>query len=136
MRRYRFLTKDSVYGALNKLRNAFLAARDGDEVNEIINGILSYDERLKIGRRILVAEMLKGGFTIEEIVNTLKVGRTTVLFVSRNLDQFPNCFELLEKRNNKVEKEYQNKKHRLLGGSKKIFKSKEYTGYKRSNVNR
>jgi len=59
-----------------------------------------------------------------------------VLFVSRNLDQFPNCFELLEKRNNKVEKEYQNKKHRLLGGSKKIFKSKEYTGYKRSNVNR
>ena len=49
MRRYRFLEKEEIFDALNKLRNAFLAARDGDEVEEIINGLLTFDEKMKIG---------------------------------------------------------------------------------------
>ena len=46
MRRYRFLEKEEIFDALNKLRNAFLAARDGDEVEEIINGLLTFDEKM------------------------------------------------------------------------------------------
>ena len=44
MRRYGFLTKTDTYEALNRLRDAFLAAKDGNEVNEIINGILKIQD--------------------------------------------------------------------------------------------
>ena len=61
MRRYKFLQKEDLFEALNRLRDAFLAAKDGNEVEEIINGLLTQDEKLKIGRRILVAEYIKDG---------------------------------------------------------------------------
>ena len=53
MKRYTFLTKDDTYEALMRLRDAFLAAKNGKEVGEIINGLLSEDEKIKIGRRII-----------------------------------------------------------------------------------
>src|SRR3970282_146060 len=52
MRRYKFLGEDSVFAALNKLRTSFFAANDGLQVDEIIKGILTYDERMKIGRKM------------------------------------------------------------------------------------
>lgn len=136
MKRYRFLEKDDIFEALNRLRDAFLAAKDGDEVEEIINGLLTQDEKMKIGRRILIAKFLKNDFTYEEIANTLKVGRNTILSVIRSLDQHPLAFELIEKRSKKVEKIYQNKKTATIGGSQLIFKKKVYTGFKRENVER
>lgn len=136
MRRYRFLTKESVYEALNRLRDAFLAAKDGNEVNEIINGLLTSDERLKIGRRILIAEYIKEGLSIQVIATGLKVGKNTVLSVMRNLEEHPTSFELINKRGEKVEKEYKNKKYRFIGGSTLVFKKGEYTGVKRKDIKR
>lgn len=136
MKRYGFLKKDEVYEALNRLRNALLAARDGKDVEEIINGVFSFDEKVKIGRRVLIAEYIKEGYKWEEISRLLKVGRTTIWSVIRNLEMFPRCFELLEIRKNKVDKEYHNRKYRAVGGSTKVFKTREYTGFRRKDVER
>lgn len=136
MRRYKFLTKDDIYKALNRLRDAFLSAKDGTEVEEIINGILTKDERLKIGRRILIAEYLHKGIGIDEIVDNLRVGKNTIMSVAKTLDQNSNFFNLIEKRRKKVEKEYNRKKYRLVGGSTLVFKKREYTGFSRKDVER
>jgi uncharacterized protein YerC len=134
MRRYKFLTKDSVHEALNKLRAAFLAAKDGEQVEEIIKGVLTTDEQMKIGRRIQIAEMLNNGITYREIKEELKVGITTILLVDSKLQQNKVWFDLIMNREEKVKREYKQKSYRLVGGSTKIFKSREYTGFKRKNV--
>lgn len=136
MRRYRFLRKEDVYEALNRLRDAFLAAKDGNEVEKIIKALLTHDEKLKIGRRILVAEYLQAGISFDEIVNILKVGKNTITSVMKSLDSYPTSFNLISKRGKKVETEYTQKKHRLVGGSKLVFKKREYTGFKRKDVSR
>lgn len=136
MRRYKFLTKDDIYDALNSLRDAFLAAKNGVEVEEIINGVLTTDERLKIGRRIIIAECIKSGMNFDEIVNTLKVGRSTIMYVARKLDQNPNFINLILARQKKVESEYKKRRYRLAGGAGLVFKRKEYTGFRRKDVDR
>lgn len=136
MRRYRFLKKEDIFQSLNRLRDAFLAAKDGNEVEEIISGILTTDEKLKIGRRIIIAEYLKAGFPFEEISKILKVGKNTIVSVIKKLDEHPDFFDLIDKRRSKVESEYHRKKYREVGGSKLIFKKKEYTGLKRKDIKR
>lgn len=136
MRRYKFLQKEDIYTALNRLRDAFLAAENGTEVEEIINGLLTQDEKLKIGRRILIAEYLKDGIKFEDIVKELKVGKNTIMSVMKSLDEHSNFINLINKRTKKVEKEYSRKKYTLTGGSTLINKRKEYTGFKRKDVRR
>lgn len=136
MRRYKFLDKEDIYDALNRLRDAFLAAKNGAEVEEIINGILTTDERLKIGRRIIIAECIRSGMGIDEIVDTLKTGKSTIMYVVRKLDQNPNFMDLILARQKKVEGEYTKKRYRLVGSSYQVFKKKEYTGFRRRDVER
>lgn len=136
MKRYRFLDKTDVYEALNRLKDAFLAAKNGDEVEKIIKGLLTTDEKLKIGRRIIIAESLRSGLTIDEISKLLKVGKNTILHVSRLLDQQPEGFELIEKRRNIMEKTYKNKSYKKVGGSGLVFKRKVYGGFTRKEVKR
>lgn len=130
------MRKEEIYEALNKLRNAFLAAKDGNEVEEIINGLLTHDEKLKIGRRIIIAEYLKDGVKIEDIVRMLKVGKNTIISVTKSLDEHPKSFDLISRRGKKVGEEYQKRKYQLIGGSKLVFKKREYTGFKRKDVKR
>jgi uncharacterized protein YerC len=135
-RRYRFLTRDFVYSALNKLRAAFLAAKDGGDVEEIIKGVLTYDERMKVGRRIEIAQMLEKKFTYKEIAKGLKVGLNTIALVDKSMHEHPRCFELIKKREEKVEKIYAKKAYTKSGGSLQVFKKRKYTGFKRKDVNR
>lgn len=136
MKRYQFLQKEEIYEALNRLRNAFLASRDGNEVEEIINGLLTQDERLKIGRRILIAEYISSGVGIDEIRRQLKVGKNTIMHVTRLLEENPECFSLIEKRSQYVEKEYKSKKYKVVGNSQLVFKRKVYSGFSRKDVKR
>jgi len=136
VRRYSFLTKDDIYEAINRLRDAFLAAHNGSEVEEIINAILTQDEKVRVGRRIIIAKLLKSNLTINEIVNLLKVGNNTVMSVARSLEAYENGFKLLEQRKKKVEDEYQRKKYKFIGGPTKVFKEKVYTGIKRKDIKR
>jgi len=136
MRRYGFLTKESVYGALNKLRAAFLAAEDGNDVEEIIKSVLTFDERMKVGRRIQVAQMLGRGLTYDAISKELKVGLATINFVERSLREHRRAFDMIEKREEKVEESYRDGSYRKVGGSRTVFKRTEYTGLKRKDVPR
>lgn len=136
MRRYKFLDKEEIYEALNRLRDAFLAAKNGLEVEEIIKGILTTDERLKIGRRIIIAECIRTGMGLDEIVDTLKVGKSTIMYVMRKLDQNPKFIDLILARQKRVESEYSKRRYRLIGSSYQVFKKKEYTGFKRKDVGR
>ncbi len=121
---------------MNKLRSAFLAANDGHDVEEIINGLLTSDEKIKIGRRIQVAQLLLSGMPGSEIIDELKVGKGTVNLVEKNLTEYPRCFELILKRQELVDREYKEKAYVKVGGPKLIFKKKEYTGFRRKNVKR
>jgi uncharacterized protein YerC len=136
MRRYNFLRDEDIYAALNRLRDTFLAAKDGNEVEEIINGLLTNDEKLKIGRRILIAEYLDAGVKFEEIAKELKVGKNTILSVMKNLDEYHDILPLIMQRTQKVHKEYQKKRFKKTGGSALIHKQKLYTGFKRKDVPR
>lgn len=136
MRRYKFLKKEDIYQALNRLRDAFLSAKDGNEVEEIINGLLTHDEKLKIGRRILVAEYIKDGIGFEEIAKILKVGKNTIASVMKSLDKYPRSFDIIAKRRTNVEAVYAKRKYRLTGGSTLVFKKREYTGFRRKDVER
>jgi uncharacterized protein YerC len=136
MRRYSFLTKDGVYGALNKLRVAFLAAKDGNDVEQIIRAVLTNDERMKIGRRIEVAQMLKAKMTHREIAQYLKVGLSTIKLVDRKMHDYPKGYELIDIKEMLVEREYKARAYKKVGGPKLVFKKKEYTGFKRNDVGR
>lgn len=136
MRRYTFLSKDGVYGALNKLRAAFLAAKNGEEVDLIIFGVLTQDERLKVGRRIQIAQKLQDGMKYREIADELKVGLNTVEKVHTLLNTYPACYQLINRREEKVEKEYNRKAFVKTGGPKLVYKKTEHTGFKRKNVKR
>ena len=136
MRRYKFLQKEEVFNALNKVRDALLAAHDGNDVEEIMKGILTFDERMKIGRRILIAEYLLAGVPFYEIARLLKVGKTTIGFVGRNLDDYAKCFQLISLRGTRVGKEFDKKAYVKRGGSTLVYQRTEYTGFKRRDVKR
>lgn len=136
MRRYRFLKQKDVYDALDKLRSSFLAAEDGNEVDDIINAILTQDERVKIGRRIIIAQLLKDGQTFDYIRQLLKVGKNTIAHVEKKLSLNSKGFSLINKRGKKIESSYEQKAYRKSGGSKLVYKRKEYTGFTRKDVKR
>ncbi len=136
MKRYSFLNQEDINEALNQLRNVLLAAKDGEEVNQILNGIFTSDEMVKIGRRIIIAKCIKNNLTLEEITQLLHVGKNTITLVNKSMESYPLCFELIEERGKKVEKVYNKKKHHLTGGSELIFKKKSYSGFKRKDVKR
>ncbi len=136
MRRNKNLSHAKIYEALNIERNAFLAAKDGNQVNKIIDGLLTYDERLKIGRRILIAKCLRSNIGIDEISHLLRVGKSTIMHVSRRLEKYDEWFDLINKRSETTEKEYLRKKYKSVGSSQLVFKKKAYTGFKRKDVNR
>lgn len=130
------MTGKDVANALYRLQDAFLAAKDGNEVREIIDGLLTQDEKIRLGRRILIAEGLKSETTIKELCEISNVGYTTISFVSRQLDTYPKCFDMIFARRRKMLKEYEEKKYTKSGGSKLVFKKKAYNGLKPSDIKR
>ncbi len=134
--RYKFLLDNDEYEITNLVKNALLAAQNGKDVEEVMNALLTTDEKIKIGRRIQIASMILSGSTGEEIKDLLKVGRNTITLVAKHLDRYPKGFELVNERKKKVEKEYEKKKYRKVGGSTLVFKKKEYTGFTRKDVKR
>lgn len=136
MRRYKNIQKEEIFTAWNRLRNALLAARDGNEVDEIMKALFTSEEKFQLGRRIMVVECLKQEMTNQEIRELLGVGMSTISHVSNRLNKYPRGFELIERRSRKVEKEYGSKKYQKTGGSKLVFKKKTYSGRTRKDVKR
>lgn len=136
MKRYKYIEEKEIFESWNKLRDALLAAKNGTEVNEIMKSLFTDEEKFQLGRRIIIAEALKMEMTIIEICNLLKVGRNTVSSVIRKLERYPEGFNLIEKRSRKVEEEYKKKKYKEKGGSKLVYKKREYTGITRKDIER
>jgi uncharacterized protein YerC len=136
MRRYHFLQKDDIYEALNKVRDALLAAHDGNDVEQIMKGILTFDEQMKIGRRIQIAELLLAQSTFDDIKLILKVGSPTIEHVAKNLEEYEKCFNLISLRKGNIDKQYQKKAFNKSGGSQKVNRRREYTGFKRKDLKR
>lgn len=136
MNRYHFLSRQEIFEALSNLNNAFLAAKNGGEVEEIINGLLTEDEKIKLGRRIIIASLLHSEMKVREVSQISRVGLTTINLVAQKLNNHPMCYELINNRKRKVEKEYKTRKYKLSGGSKLVHKKKVYTGFKRKDVKR
>lgn len=135
-RRYRFLKKEDVFSAFNRARDAFLAAKDGHEVDLVIAAILTSDEKIKIGRRVLVAELLREGFQYREIADLLKVGNNTIIKLEEQLDNNQEGFSLVFRRSQKVEEEFKDRAYRTVGRSMVLHHRKEYTGFTRKDVKR
>lgn len=136
MRRYEFLEKEEMSEALENVKQAFLSAKDGREVEEIIRFLLTTDERIKIGRRVAVAAMLTNGISYDEIADTLHVGRGTIERISKRLAAYKTGFELIDFRSKKVEKEYGRKRVRRVGGSMLMKKKVVKTCFERDDVGR
>lgn len=119
--RYKNISDTSIRSALRKLRISFVSAKSKKDVDELIFGLLTHDERIKVGRRIQIAEMLLSGKTYLEIRDELGTGKGTVLNVLKKLDKYPQCYKLI------ISKDRKNKnlnKKNTRGGSKQIFKLK------------
>lgn len=135
-RRYLFLTKSSIKNCLTFLQDAFLAAKDGHQVDAIMNFILTDDEKTRIARRIQIASLLVKGFKYDEIRSELRVSPRTISIVDKNLNLYVGGFELINSRRKKTEKNYESKKNRIRGSSLQIKKWKEKTEFKREDVKR
>jgi uncharacterized protein YerC len=103
MKRYHFLSEKEIIEALDHLKDAFLSAKNAREIGHIIDGLLTHDEKMKIGRRIIVAKLLDS-FTSRELVETSRFGRTTLSLVSKLRDANPEAFNLILKRKNPLKK--------------------------------
>ncbi len=136
MRRYSFLEKEAIFEVFNKLRSVFLAAKDGSDVDQIIKGILTSDERIKIGRRIIIAKLLDEDLTYDEIRKILKVGKQTILQVQKLKSRFPKCFDMINQREEKVENEYYSKAYIEKVNSLNWKKYVKFTGFRRKDVKR
>lgn len=136
MRRYQHLSKTDEYEAVDSLRDAFLAAKNGNEVTAIIDALMTQEEQLKLGRRILIAACLRTNMTHKEISKLLKVAQNTISNVQKHLSKYEAGFLLIEKRRIYLEKEFQQKKYKRIGASKLVKKPRVYTGLKRKDVAR
>lgn len=124
MARYDFLPRHAVEDALEKLRAALLAAKDGHDVDEIIQGLLTPDEYIKLGRRIEVARLLKSGMTYREISDDMSVGLSTVKLVARKLYERPRCYKLIHSTEQKIDNEHSKERYRKTGSLMMIRKRK------------
>lgn len=135
MRRYSFLKKETVYDAFNRVRDSFLAAKDGREVDSVTDAILTSDEKLRLGRRVQIAGLLAQETPYREIKRQLKVGIETISQVEKKLSGNAEGFQIIFRRRGKVESDFRKKAY-VKVGSKRVFKWKEYTGFKRKDVAR
>jgi len=135
-RRYKDLPESLVFSAFNEVRNSLLAAKDGNDVEEIIKALLTLDERIKIGRRVEIAYMLNSNLSYDEIKRTMSVGFGTISSVEKALQEHKKGFELIFERSNKVQSEFENKAYKKVGGPKLVNKKTKYTGFRRKDVKR
>lgn len=124
MRRYNYLSKDSIHAAFAKLASAFLIAKTETEIKQILFSLFTSDERTKLGRRIQVAQMIKDNVPYRDITQELQVGKQTIMMVVRRMDSNPEGFQLILSQEGKQGKN--KRKYYIVGGSKMIYKRKVY----------
>ena len=81
---------------IEALHNVILDLRDDKSMVDFINKFLTKSERLVVGRRILIANLLLNGHTYFEINNRLSVSPNTITRVKTWLNsEFPDYEKIL-----------------------------------------
>jgi len=81
-----------------------------EEVKNFFKDLLTLSEMVMITRRIQIAKMLLEGYSIEEIINKLRVGSATVIQVSRWLNNGFGGYKSIIKKYKKHEGKFKTKK--------------------------
>jgi len=113
-KRLQDLTKKEIIKTLDALYTAVGSLRNREAARLFLRDLLTPSERIMLGRRILIAKLLIGGATYDELARRLGVGRTTVSRVEHWLqDQFLGYERALqgikrteEKRKARMERNY------------------------------
>ncbi|MGD0977419.1 MAG: Trp family transcriptional regulator [Minisyncoccia bacterium] len=85
---------------------------DRQEINKLMSQLLTESERLMIGRRILIAQMLLNDVQFEKIIKELGVGADTIMRVYRWLESEEiNVKKIIEK----IGKKGETKRHDQSG---------------------
>ena len=86
---------DTLYTTVSTLKSR-------EEVKNFLRDLLTESERVMIGRRILVAQMLLEEKPYDEIIRELKVGKDTIMRVHRWLEDDTDGYEKAVKQLEKV----------------------------------
>lgn len=101
--RMRYL--DTLYTAMSGLKSR-------EEIKNFLRDLLTESERIMIGRRIIIAQMLLEEKSYEEIIRELKVGKDTIMRVHRWLEDETEGYEKAIKQLEKVLTARQEKRDR------------------------
>jgi len=103
------LTKKETIETLDALYTAASSIKGRDAVKLFLRDLLTPSERIMLGRRIIIARMLIGGKSYDEIGELLRVGNGTISRVHRwLLDQMPGFENAIKE----MEKEFEQRKRR------------------------
>ena len=91
--RMRYL--DALYTAMSGLKSR-------EEIKNFLRDLLTESERVMVGRRILIAQMLLEEKPYDEIIRELKVGKDTIMRVHRWLEDDTDGYEKAVKRLEKI----------------------------------
>lgn len=72
--------------------------KNKDELASFFNGLLTRTEKAMLGKRVLIALLLRKGYSYAHIEDWLEVSQTTIAGVSERLHQDGGIFELAMKR--------------------------------------
>ena len=133
LKRYPKSYQDS---AIYFLVSLLLAAKNVQEALKIIDSFFGNEEKLALRRRVEIAENLEQGKGLRDVAELLKSSTKTVGEVYRRLFEFPDGFEIVLKKDEKIRKDYLNKKYIKVGGSKTVFKRSEKTDFKYKDLKR
>lgn len=86
---------DTLYTAVSTLKSR-------EEIKSFLRDLLTESERIMLGRRILIAQMLLEGKLYTDIVQELKVGMDTIMRVHRWLEDESDGYEKTIKKLEKV----------------------------------
>ncbi len=97
---------------LDTLYTAVSGLKSREEIKNFLRDLLTESERVMIGRRIIVAQMLLEEKSYNEIVRELKVGKDTIMRVHRWLEDETYGYEKAIKELEKVFNDRQKKLER------------------------
>lgn len=96
-------TLDALYSAAGSLKGR-------DAIKSFLKDLLTESERVMLGRRILIAQLLIGGVTRREIAERMQVGLDTVERIARWLkDELPGYEQAVEG----LSKEHAKREHKM-----------------------
>lgn len=128
--------KEYKKNALYYASSSMLAAKNIEEAFEILHSLFGTEERLQLGRRLQIAQLVFEGASVREIEKVLKTSRDTVLNVRKELEKDTKGYEICLLKHEDLQETYKEKKYVKVGGSLQVFKKTKKTDFKYSQLSR